>query len=157
MATPVARKPRKPTGRGIHPEVNHPPPTPDVDAARSSAPTTPDTPPPPPAEVTGSAVAESVSADLRAPMPPMLDESGAPRTDVIGAGWFYNRMITYLWSYDSPIGVWVWVDGVGWKRLSPVSQFGHTHMTVLATLATHRNLPVSYHEDASGQIDQIMV
>jgi hypothetical protein len=30
-------------------------------------------------------------------------------------------------------------------------------MTELASMATDRNLPVDFHEDAAGQIDQIMV
>ncbi len=138
-------------------EANQAPPAPEAAAVTATAPLNPDTPPPLPADVVGSSVAESAGADLSAPVPPMLDEQGAPRADAITAGWFYNRMITYLWSYDSPTGVWVWVDGIGWKRLSPVSEHGHTHMAALATLATDRDLPVSYHEDAAGQIDQILV
>lgn len=135
-------------------EADQAPPAPSV-TTTSSAPANPDTPPPPPTEVTGTA--RRAAADQRAPMPPALDQAGAPRADGIGAGWSHNRVITYLWSYDAPDGVWVWVDGIGWKRLSPAAKFGHTHMTALATLATDRDLPVSYHEDASGQIDQIMV
>jgi hypothetical protein len=88
-------------------------------------------------------------------MPPSLDEQGAAMADRITAGWVHNRAITHLWSYDAATGVWV--DGIGWKSLSPVSEHGHTHMCLLVTLATDRNLPVDYHEDAAGQIDQILV
>lgn len=138
-------------------EANQAPPAPQTMTTTTAAPTGPDTPPPLPADMLGSPVAASIGVDVSAPHPPRLDEAGRPSVDAVGAGWMYNRMITYLWSYDAPTGVWVWVDGIGWKRLSPVSQFGHTHMTALSTVATDRNLPVSYHEDASGQIDQIMV
>jgi hypothetical protein len=103
------------------------------------------------------AVATAAGPDVTAPMPPSLDEQGMALAEGITAGWVYNRVTTHLWSYDAPTGVWVWVDGIGWKRLSPVSEHGHNHMCVLATLATDRNLPVDYHEDASGQIDQILV
>lgn len=159
MATPVARKPRKPVGRGTQMEASQAPPAPDAVPTRSSsgtAPVSPDTPPPLPTEMRGTTATDAVGLDVSAPIPPMLDEAGV-RAEAITAGWVYNRVITHVWSYDVPTGVWVWVDGIGWKRLSPVSQFGHTHMTVLSTLATDRNLPIDYHEDASGQIDQILV
>jgi hypothetical protein len=115
----------------------------------------PQTPPPIPS--TMMPAASMTSADVTAPMPPSLDEVGMPVADGITAGWVYGRVLTHLWSYDASTGVWVWVDGVGWKRLSPVSEFGHSHMTALATVATDRNLPVDFHEDAAGQIDQILV
>ncbi len=65
--------------------------------------------------------------------------------------------ITHLWSYDSAVGVWVYLDGVGWRRLSPASEHGHSHLTVLATIATHANIPVYYNLDGSGQIDRLYV
>ena len=67
------------------------------------------------------------------------------------------RDCPFLYSYDDPAGVWVWVVGVGWKRLSPASLSGHGHMAILASLATHDNITVDYHEDAAGRIDQILV
>lgn len=145
MATPVARKPRKPV-RG----AAEAPPAPVATAG-------PETPPPAPAEVLGAKTAVAAGPDVTAPMPPALDEQALALADGITAGWVYHRAITHLWSYDAPTGVWVWVDGIGWKRLSPVSEHGHTHMCVLATMATHNNLPVDYHENAAGQIDQILV
>jgi hypothetical protein len=148
MATPVARKPRKPV-RGAAEATQAPP----VPAAAAEA--GPETPPPAPTVMMANAAA--VTQDTMAPMPPSLDELGVAIGDGLTAGWVYNRMITHLWSYDAATGVWVWVDGIGWKRLSPVSEHGHTHMCLLATLATDRDLPVDYHEDAAGQIDQLLV
>lgn len=110
--------------------------------------------PPPPSDTMTRAAASSTTMDVSAPMPPQLDPLtalGAP-----AAGWVYGRVITHLWSYDASTGVWVWVDGIGWKRLSPNSEFGHTHMTLLTTMATHGNMTVDYHEDASGRIDQVL-
>jgi hypothetical protein len=147
MATPVARKPRKPV-RGAAEATQAPPPPAAAEAG-------PDTPPPVPTMMMATAAAHS--QDVLAPMPPSLDEQGMAIGDGLTVGWVYNRMITHLWSYDAPTGVWVWVDGIGWKRLSPGSEHGHSHMCLLATLATDRNLPVDYHEDAAGQIDQLML
>ncbi|MGL4743156.1 MAG: hypothetical protein ACRCXL_02015 [Dermatophilaceae bacterium] len=95
--------------------------------------------------------AGSTTAGL--PHPPML-VGGAPAG--VGTGWVSGQMITHLWSYDSADGVWVYVDGPGWKRLSPASASGVSHMVVIATMATTHNTPVAYHEDAAGQIDQFM-
>ena len=103
----------------------------------------------------GTAAVIDRAPDANAPMPPALDEAGLTG-DPPSAGSTTARSRTCGPTTPST-GVWVWVDGIGWKRLSPVSEFGHSHMTVLATVATDRNLAVDYHEDAAGQIDQLLV
>nr|WP_052478630.1 hypothetical protein [Kibdelosporangium sp. MJ126-NF4]CEL19604.1 hypothetical protein [Kibdelosporangium sp. MJ126-NF4]CTQ94596.1 hypothetical protein [Kibdelosporangium sp. MJ126-NF4] len=75
----------------------------------------------------------------------------------VQSGWHIGRTISDLWSYEDASGVWVLVDHVGWKRLSPASRSGHTHMTLLAGAATHDHLTVDFHEDSDGQIDQLIV
>jgi hypothetical protein len=73
------------------------------------------------------------------------------------AGWSIGRTISDLWSYEDSLGVWVLVDGADWKRISPASDSGHVHMTLLATLAMHENLPADLHEDGNGHIDRLIV
>ncbi|MFD2398280.1 hypothetical protein ACFSVJ_18010 [Prauserella oleivorans] len=68
-----------------------------------------------------------------------------------------GRLITQLWSSSGSPGVWAAVAGIGWKRLAPGSESGESHLTPLALLARNYRLPVSYHEDARGQIDQLVV
>ncbi|MBB4907135.1 hypothetical protein [Actinophytocola algeriensis] len=149
MATPVARKPRKAVPATVTAaEAAQAPPAP------ATAEAGPDTPPPAPAAMMAAA---TTAQDMLAPAPPSLDEQGIAIGDGLTVGWVHHRMITHLWSYDAVTGVWVWVDGIGWKRLSPVSEHGHSHLCLLATLATDRNLPVDYHEDAAGRIDQLLV
>jgi hypothetical protein len=87
------------------------------------------------------------------PHPPVVD-SGVVAG--IGTGWFSGQMVTHLFSYDSPDGVWIYVDGVGWKRLSPASAFGVSHMVVIATMATTHNVPVTFYENDAGLIEQIL-
>ncbi|MEU3272595.1 hypothetical protein ABZ639_17275 [Saccharomonospora sp. NPDC006951] len=72
-------------------------------------------------------------------------------------GWTTGRAITNLWSSSTSPGVWIAVQDVGWKLLSPASDSGHSHLTLLAMLAKNYRLAVSYHEDARGQIDQLVV
>ena len=116
------------------------------------SPSDPSAMPPPPDTISGGTVT-ATTVDVKAPLPPQLDAQGVSAP---AAGWVYGRVITHLWSYDASTGVWAWVDGIGWKRLSPNSEFGHSHMTLLATMATQGNLTVDYHEDAAGRIDQVL-
>ena len=99
-----------------------------------------------------------VSPDPPPDWAPYGDSAVAPEKTQCPAsaadGWCTGRTISDLWSYEDSVGVWVLVDGIGWKRLSPASDTGHTHMTLLAGVATHDNLPVDFHEDSDGQIDQ---
>jgi hypothetical protein len=103
-------------------------------------------------EITQALGTLGVSTAAEGPLPPLPSD-----LSVAAAGWKYNQAITHLFSYDSPDGAWVFVNSVGWKRLSPASAFGVNAMIIIATLATHDNLPANYHEDAAGLIDQIYV
>ncbi|NIJ09937.1 hypothetical protein FHU38_000281 [Saccharomonospora amisosensis] len=73
------------------------------------------------------------------------------------SGWSQHRFITHLWSAAESPGAWISVHGAGWKRLSPASESGHSHLTQLALLAKNYRLPVAYHEDSRGEIDQLLV
>ncbi|GLY63861.1 hypothetical protein [Amycolatopsis taiwanensis] len=65
-------------------------------------------------------------------------------------------VITQLWSSSTAPGVWALVSGIGWKRLAG-AEAGHGALITLALLARANGLPVSFHEDAHGQIDQLLV
>ncbi|HET6501917.1 MAG TPA: hypothetical protein VFG87_14260 [Amycolatopsis sp.] len=73
-----------------------------------------------------------------------------------GGAWVHNRVITRLWSSSARPGVWVWVDGLGWKRLVS-SDSGRSTLTTLAVQAKANGLVVSFHEDDNAQIDQLLV
>ncbi|SFJ89235.1 hypothetical protein [Amycolatopsis sacchari] len=74
-----------------------------------------------------------------------------------GAGlWIRDRVITHLLSSSARPGVWAFVAGLGWKRLAAVES-GRSPLTGLAVLAKANGLPVSFRENALGQIDQILV
>ncbi|MGL5817387.1 MAG: hypothetical protein ACRCYR_07485 [Phycicoccus sp.] len=147
MATTTARRSRT-TRSSATPEV----PAPTARAVHLDPAASPDTLALPGGPLgSGPGATTTATADL--PRPPML-VGGV--TAGVGTGWVGGNTVTYLWSYDSPDGAWVYVDGVGWKRLAPASAFGVSHLVAIATMATTHNLPVTYHEDAAGHIDQIM-
>ena len=70
--------------------------------------------------------------------------------------WVYGRRITNLFSSSGNPGVWAWVPGTGWRRLAG-SENGRGPLTTLALLAKTNGLAVTFHEDAAGQIDQLLV
>ncbi|HJQ45658.1 MAG TPA: hypothetical protein VJ870_04940 [Amycolatopsis sp.] len=107
---------------------------------------------PPPAAPTGN-------WDPNTP-PPAGNGTPAPapapvRGQAAGA-WFYGRSVTNLFSSSANPGVWAWVPGVGWRRLAS-SETGRGPLITLALLAKTNGLAVSFHEDAAGQIDQLLV
>lgn len=70
--------------------------------------------------------------------------------------WIRNRVITHLLSSSAQPGVWVFVAGLGWKPLAS-GETGRSPLTGLAVLAKANGLTVSFHENAYGQIDQLLV
>lgn len=70
--------------------------------------------------------------------------------------WIRDRIITHLMSASGRPGVWAFVAGLGWKRLASVES-GRSPLTGLAVLAKANGLPVSFRENAQGQIDQLLV
>ncbi|MEU0466456.1 hypothetical protein ABZ215_20845 [Amycolatopsis sp. NPDC006131] len=70
--------------------------------------------------------------------------------------WVHGRQVARLWSTSANPGVWVDIAGLGWKRLAATAD-GRSSLTTLALLARNHGLPVSFHENAAGQIDQILV
>lgn len=81
---------------------------------------------------------------------------GVVTTPATSNGWIANRVIQNVWSTSAQPGVWALVGGDGWKRLAG-SESGRNPLTALALLAKVNGLPVSYHVDAYGQIDQLLV
>lgn len=103
-----------------------------------------------------------IAAAVRAPASTVTAEESGPAPsrqpgDVTSGIGVTPGKITHLWCYDSAVGSWVYLDGMGWKRLSPASEHGHSHLTILSTLATNANISVYYNLDSTGNIDQLYV
>ncbi|HVV11211.1 MAG TPA: hypothetical protein VHD82_18325, partial [Amycolatopsis sp.] len=81
---------------------------------------------------------------------------GVVTTPAASNGWVAGRLIQNVWSGSTQPGVWALIGGEGWKRLAG-SESGRNPLTTLALLAKVNGLPVSYHQDANGQIDQLLV
>ncbi|MGW9309328.1 hypothetical protein ACWGPQ_15095 [Saccharomonospora azurea] len=106
----------------------------------------------------GVAGAEPVPPVSPAPSPaPTPGPGGEDRQSASPGGWVHGAAITHLWAATKSEGVWVAVHGVGWRQLSSASESGHGHLATLALLAKNHRLPVAYHEDSRGHIDQLLV
>ncbi|WP_236789937.1 hypothetical protein [Amycolatopsis sp. GM8] len=90
------------------------------------------------------------------PRPGPQPHTGNGAMPVATGLWIRNRVITQLWSSSGRPGVWVFVAGLGWKQLAAV-ETGRSPLTGLAVLAKANGLTVSFHENAFGQIDQLLV
>lgn len=90
------------------------------------------------------------------PQPDHGNGSGNGSPETPRGVWVRGRVITQLLSSSEFPGVWAWVHGLGWKRLGS-SETGRGPLISLALLAKAYALTVAFHEDDSGQIDQLLV
>ena len=90
------------------------------------------------------------------PTPPPAPVQPPPQQPRDTGFWVHNHTVTRLWSTSAAPGVWVEFAGLGWKRLASAAD-GRSSLTVLALLARNHGLAVSFHENAAGQIDQLLV
>lgn len=54
-----------------------------------------------------------------------------------------------LWTSNHQSNSWVYLNGVGWRRLSPANAGAHHAMLQIARLAKDGNIPVQCEEDGS--------
>ncbi|EHR63643.1 hypothetical protein [Saccharomonospora cyanea] len=106
------------------------------------------------AGLTGTA--GTAGAPVPAPVPVPHTEA-RPASVASAGGWVQGASITHLWSASESPGVWIAIHGIGWRLLSSASDSGHSHLVLLALLARTHRLPVAYHEDSRGHIDQLLV
>jgi len=105
----------------------------------------------------GAGVAEAGS-------PPMAGMGGAAPSilpaEAISAGvtaWLNNKKFTGLWSINQVRNSWVYVDGVGWKKLANNSDSAIVALTVLGSHAREKASVVNYREESDGMIHEMYV
>lgn len=87
-------------------------------------------------------------------MPPALAD-GAEAREVMA--WQNNAHITALWSVNQSRNAAVYIQNVGWKKLSTASDSAEVALNALASSAKQTNANVSYREEADGMIHEIYV
>jgi len=70
-------------------------------------------------------------------------------------GWLGDKRVSALWSINQTRNSWVGIAGVGWKKLSNVSDSAIVAMTILGSNAKQTQTRFDYREEADGMIHEI--
>ena len=75
----------------------------------------------------------------------------------VAATWQSNVHVIGLWSINQDRNTWVYLDNVGWRRLSGASESGLVSMNMLAAHAYQLGSSSSLYEGDDGNISQLYV
>ncbi len=75
----------------------------------------------------------------------------------VAATWQSNVHVAGLWSINEDRNCWIYIDTVGWRKLSTTSESGLVALNMLAANAYQQNAVASCYEGDDGQISQIYV
>ena len=86
--------------------------------------------------------------------PPAATETG---TSGGITAWNNDKRVTALWSINQNRNAWVYINGVGWKRLSTASDSANLALTVLAAHAKQSQTNYTYRDESDGLIHESYV
>ena len=89
--------------------------------------------------------------------PSMTPPAAANAEKQVAGLWVGDKRITALWSINQNRNAWVYVAGVGWKRLASNSDSAIVALNMLASHARALNCRVDYREEADGMIREMYV
>ena len=69
--------------------------------------------------------------------------------------WLGDKRVSALWSINQIRNAWVGIAGIGWKKLSNVSDSGLVALTVLASNAKQTQTRFDYRDEADGMIHEV--
>jgi hypothetical protein len=103
-------------------------------------------------ELLAQAAADAEEGETPTLEPPA--ESAA--AEAVGA-WLSDKRVSALWGNNAARNSWVYVTGVGWKKLYNASDSSVTAMTMLGSHARQLNARFDYREESDGMIHEIYV
>src|SRR5262245_55767261 len=103
-----------------------------------------------PRDITPEEVVGMLSSNVEAAVPSLTPPQSAGITAVTAV--VNNKRITGLWGINQDRNSWVYIDGVGWKKLINTSSSANTALTMLGAHARELNKQVDYREEADGMI-----
>lgn len=71
--------------------------------------------------------------------------------------WHNDKRVTALWSINQSRNSWVYINGVGWKRLSTASDSANLALTLLAAHAKQSQTNYTYRDESDGLIHESYV
>jgi hypothetical protein len=126
------------------------------------------------ATAVGTSEPKATAAEIRLPEigetsaegRPVLDPSGAAgarvaaATEAVGgitATWRTNMTVAATWSIDEIRNAWMYVNGLGWRKLYNGRDGAFTALVTLATHARQTGRPISFREESDGMVYEIYV
>lgn len=100
----------------------------------------------------GALVAGSASASTAPSLRPAVTAAGA-----VTATWQSNVHVSGMWSINQDRNAWVYLDTVGWRKLSDASESGLVAMNMIAAHAYQLGATASLYEGDDGRIEQLYV
>ncbi len=89
---------------------------------------------------------------------PTLTPGAAGVTAAAGVTtWLNNKRVSGLWGINQNRNSWVYVTGVGWKKLANNSDTAVVALTILAASAKQMQSVYNYREEADGMIHETYV
>ena len=110
----------------------------------------------------GSATGGSQSAGTALP-PTVGTGDAAPSmhpAESVGANvttWLNDKRITGLWSLNQNRNSWVYVNGIGWKKLANNSDSAIVALSMLGAHARDKDSAVNYREESDAMIREMYV
>jgi len=100
----------------------------------------------------GALVAGSASASTAPSLRPTTTAAGA-----VTATWQSNAHVAGMWSINQDRNAWVYLDTVGWRKLSDASESGLVAMNLIAAHAYQTGATSNLYEGDDGRIAQLYV
>lgn len=102
--------------------------------------------------------AGGVTATTEGDAAPSLEPSAAVAATEGGVTtWLSNKRVSALWGISENRNSWVYITGVGWKKLANNSDSAVVALTMLAAHAKQTQTNYNYREESDGMIHETYV
>lgn len=106
----------------------------------------------PPAASESAAISGGAEA-----MPTLSPDAAGAETQGGIATWLNNKRVSALWGINQNRNSWVYITGVGWKKLANNSDTAVVALTTLAASAKLTQTNYNYREESDGMIHETYV
>jgi len=112
-----------------------------------------------PSQEPPAASVSETSSGVAEAMPTLSPEDAGAGVQAQGgvAAWLNNKRVSALWTINQNRNSWVYITGVGWKKLANNSDTAVVALTTLAASAKLTQTNYSYREEADGMIHESYV
>ena len=90
-------------------------------------------------------------------VPTMLPAAAGGAIEGGVAAWLNDKRVVGLWAINQNRNSWVYINGVGWKRLANNSDSAVVALTMLAAHAKQSQTSYTYRDEADGMIHECYV